>query len=226
MRQRRPLLRQRITRLVEHAVALVAHPMLGYGATSRLVTACTMTPFPYDRINIVGAAGSGTSTLGGALARRLGYAFLDADDFYWRPTTPPFQQKYEAEARLATIVDAMDAQPATVIAGSVAGWGEQLEDAFDLVVFLSLPTALRMQRIEAREIARFGRADPAFLAWAEQYEEGRLSGRSRARHEAWLSSRTCRVLRIEGDQDVDARVDALIHLLGDERVGARAPGRI
>lgn len=173
-----------------------------------------MKSFPYHRINIVGAAGSGTSTLGSALARRLGYAFLDADDFYWKPSTPPFQQKYEPEDRLATIVHAMDAQPATVIAGSVAGWGASLEDAFDLVVFLSLPTALRMQRIEAREIARFGHADPAFLAWAEQYEEGRLPGRSRARHEAWLSSRTCRVVRVEGDQDVEVRIDTLIHSLG------------
>ena len=169
-----------------------------------------MTPFPYHRINIAGAAGSGTSTLGRALARRLDYAFLNADDFYWKPSTPPFQQKYEPEERLATIVNAMDVQPATVIAGSVAGWGERLEDAFDLVVFLSLPTALRMQRIEAREIARFGRADPAFLEWAGQYEEGRLSGRSRARHEAWLGTRKCRVVRFEGDQEVEARIDTLI----------------
>jgi len=178
-----------------------------------------MTPFPYHRINIVGAAGSGTSTLGRALARRLDYAFLNADDFYWKPSTPPFQQKYEPEERLATIVNAMDVQPATVIAGSVAGWGERLEDAFDLVVFLSLPTALRMQRIEAREIARFGRADPAFLEWAGQYDEGRLSGRSRARHEAWLSSRKCCVVRFEGDQEVEARIDTLIGSHG-------VPGRL
>ena len=177
-----------------------------------------MTSFSFHRINIVGAAGSGTSTLGRALASRLGYAFLDADDFYWKPSTPPFQQKYEPEDRLTTIINAIDAQPATVVAGSVAGWGERLEAAFDLVVFLSLPTALRMQRIEAREIARFGRADPAFLEWAEQYEEGRLSGRSRARHEAWLSSRRCRVVRFEGDQEVEARVDTLIRSLGDAAV--------
>lgn len=48
---------------------------------------------PTDRIHIFGASGSGTSTLGRAVAARLGYAFLDADDFYWLPTDPPFREK-------------------------------------------------------------------------------------------------------------------------------------
>jgi adenylate kinase family enzyme len=169
-----------------------------------------MPPFPYHRINIVGAAGSGTSTLGYALAERLAFAFADADDFYWRATTPPYQHKCPPDIRLSSLMTSMAAQPACVVAGSIAGWGQSLEDAFDLVVFLSLPTALRLERIEAREIARFGAANPAFLAWAGQYEEGDMAGRSRARHEAWLATRRCRVLRFEGDQALDDRVDTLI----------------
>jgi len=75
---------------------------------------------------------------------------------------------------------------------------------------VSLPTELRLQRIEAREISLFGGADPTFLAWAAQYEEGRLPGRSRARHEAWLESHLCRVLRFEEDQPIDARVEQIV----------------
>jgi len=44
-------------------------------------------------ILITGASGSGTSTLGAALAKELGIAHLDADDYYWLPTTPPFTAK-------------------------------------------------------------------------------------------------------------------------------------
>lgn len=175
-----------------------------------------MAGFPYRRINIVGAPGSGTSTLGRALSSRLGYQFFDADDFYWQPTTPPFKQKYTPDVRLAGLLDAVSRHEATVVSGSVCGWGDELEDAFDLVIFLSLPTALRLERIRARELAWFGHADPAFLAWAGQYEQGSLPGRSRARHEAWLSGRHCRVLRFEADVNVEDRVGEVINAVRSE----------
>lgn len=161
----------------------------------------------------MGAPGSGSTTLGHALAQRLGMAFADADDFYWKPTTPPFREKYDVADRVRALLAAMHETDACVVAGSVCGWSEELETAFDLVVFLSLPTELRMQRIEAREIARFGKADPDFLVWAGQYEEGRLPGRSRARHEAWLASRRCAVLRLDGDSSVAQRVAQVIDFM-------------
>ena len=169
-----------------------------------------MTTFPYHRINIVGAPGSGTSTLGRALSARLGFHFEDADDFYWKPTEPPFKEKYDTDARLGRVLETLAGHRSSVVAGSVCGWGAELENSFDLVIFLSLPTALRLKRIEVREITLFGSADPAFLAWAGQYEQGLMPGRSRARHEAWLGSRQCRVLRFDEDAGVDERVQEVI----------------
>lgn len=171
-----------------------------------------MNSAPYRRINVVGAPGSGTTTLGRALSAQLGFSFADADSFYWKPTVPPFKEKYDPEARLNMLRAELAASHASIVSGSVCGWGSELEDAFDLVIFLSLPTDLRLQRIEAREISLFGRADPAFLAWSAQYEQGELPGRSRARHEAWLKSRRCRVLRFEQDQSIEERVQEIIEL--------------
>lgn len=168
-----------------------------------------MARFPYRHINIVGAPGSGTTTLGRALAARLGLGFADADDFYWKPTSPPFQEKFDIDLRLKMVLSHLQQFDGAVVSGSVCGWGAELEDGFDLVIFLSLPTPLRLQRIEARETALFGGANPAFLAWAAQYDEGRLAGRSRARHEAWLASRKCRVLRFETDQGVAQRIEQI-----------------
>lgn len=175
-----------------------------------LVLNTTVASFPYQRINIVGASGSGTTTLGRALAARLGLGFADADDFYWKPTTSPFQEKFDTGLRLGMILDHLRQFDGTVVSGSVCGWGAELEDSFDLVVFLLLPTSLRLQRIEARETALFGGANPAFLTWAAQYDEGKLPGRSRARHEAWLASRQCRILRFEGDQEVAQRIEQIM----------------
>ena len=133
-----------------------------------------MNSAPYRRINIVGAPGSGSTTLGRALSAKLGFSFVDADSFYWKPTTPPFKEKNDPDARLTMLLGELGASHASIVSGSVCGWGAQLEDSFDLVIFLSLPTELRLQRIEAREISLFGGADPVFLAWAAQYEEGKL----------------------------------------------------
>ncbi|WP_438394931.1 AAA family ATPase [Caballeronia sp. DA-9] len=167
----------------------------------------------YRRINVVGAPGSGTTTLGRALSVQLGFSFADADSFYWKPTVPPFKEKFDPEVRLEMLLAELASSNASIVSGSVCGWGRELEDAFDLVIFLSLPTDLRLRRIEAREISLFGRADPEFIAWSAQYEQGELPGRSRARHEAWLKSRQCRVLRFEQDQAIEDRVQKVIELL-------------
>ena len=44
-------------------------------------------------IHITGASGAGVTTLGAALAERLGGAQFDVDDFFWMPTVPPFTDK-------------------------------------------------------------------------------------------------------------------------------------
>jgi adenylate kinase family enzyme len=64
-----------------------------------------------DHIHILGASGSGASTLGDALARSFGYVHLDTDDYFWEPTTPPFQQPRERQRRQALLGAALDAHP-------------------------------------------------------------------------------------------------------------------
>ena len=64
-----------------------------------------------------------------------------------------------------------------------------------------------MTRLRERELIRFGRAaHESFLAWAAQYEDGKLEGRSLQRHERWLAQRRCPVLRIDGDTSIEDRV--------------------
>ena len=161
------------------------------------------------RIHITGASGSGTSTLGRALAEALGAPCFDADDYYWLPTDPPFTRKREHAERLTLALGALNGHEAAILSGSIVGWGAELEDAFDLVVFLYLDASIRVERLRAREIAELGHADPAFLEWAAAYDGGPASGRSLARHEAGLAERRCPVLELHGDQTVADRVAAV-----------------
>jgi adenylate kinase family enzyme len=168
------------------------------------------------RILITGASGSGTSTLGAALAKELRIACLEADDYYWLPTTPPFTIKRDRVKRLSSLLRDLRAKPSAVLAGSIIDWGIELENAFDLIVFLYLDAAIRVERLRKREMERFGRTDPEFLEWAAQYDEGILGGRSLAKHRAWLSARTCRVIELRGDLTVGERVAAVLKQLAGE----------
>ncbi|PLP99770.1 AAA family ATPase [Cupriavidus pauculus] len=161
-------------------------------------------------ILITGAAGSGTSTLARAVAGATHARVLETDDFFWRPTEPPYQQKCDAGERAQALSSALHASGDTVVAGALMGWGHDLEHAFDLVVFLYLPTDLRLTRLKAREEQRFGKVDPEFLNWAAQYDAGTAEGRSLAGHRQWLGQRTCPVLRLEHDESVDDRLQQVL----------------
>ena len=54
------------------------------------------------RVHLFGASGSGTTTLGRALAAALDIPPLDTDD-YWQPTDPPDTVKHEPAERVGRI---------------------------------------------------------------------------------------------------------------------------
>ena len=164
-------------------------------------------------ILITGAAGTGTSTLADALAKELSTTHLEADDFLWLPSNPPYQHLADKTQRGERLLQEMRSHGRAVVAGSVMDWGQPLENEFDLVVFLYLPVELRLERLERREVERFGQAKPEFLVWAAQYDEGGVLGRSLGRHQEWLSVRTCAVLRLEGDVSVKDRVLQILDAL-------------
>jgi hypothetical protein len=143
----------------------------------------------------------------------LSCAFHDADDYYWLPTDPLFRCKQDPAIRASRLLQALRTHSTAVLAGSILNWGVELEDSFSLIVFLTVPAEIRVARLSEREIQRFGRADPTFLAWAAQYDQGILEGRSLSKHEAWLAKRSCPVLRIDGDTSTEYRLTQVLGIL-------------
>jgi len=171
-------------------------------------------------VHILGASGSGTTTLGAALAERLGCAHLDTDDFFWLPTEPKFLEIRPIEERVARLVSALDAANSWVLSGSLCGWGDVFIPRFELVVFIYIPPDVRLARLAQREADRYG-ADAiapggahhakyeTFTTWAAAYDTGNVS-RTRAIHEQWLATLPCPVLRLTTAAPVAEHLDQVL----------------
>jgi adenylate kinase family enzyme len=180
-------------------------------------------PSAARRINVFGASGSGTSTLGVSLAEAMGVTHLDADAYYWYATDPPFTRKRSPAERVAMIERDVRGVPGWVLSGSICSWGDPLLHRFTLAVFLTLDPAVRMERLAARERARYGeRILPggdmhaqhlAFMAWARSYDHAEAPTRSLDLHERWLAELACPVIRLDADRSVEALRDEVLQWL-------------
>jgi adenylate kinase family enzyme len=179
------------------------------------------------RIHVMGASGSGTSTLARGLANAFDSQAFDTDDFYWKPTDPPFTEKRPVSERIALMEEVFLPRRNWILSGSFTSWGAPLVPRLTHVIFLSLSGAKRLARLRKRERLR---ADPeltrtpewqaanrGFLDWAMSYDDPGFNGRSLAVHERWLDGLGIPVIRIDAGAPPD-RVLA-------EAVVALDPGR-
>lgn len=171
------------------------------------------------RLHITGASGTGTTTLGRAIADAWAVRHADTDDYFWEPTDPPYIRKRAGADRLRLMHAVFLPRRGWVLSGSLMGWGDPLIEHFDAVIFLTLDSTTRLARLEARERQRHaasntpgGRQDAAhreFLDWARSYDDPGFTGRSRVRHEQWLAALACPVLRLDGAQPVSTLLAAV-----------------
>ncbi|MCS7037836.1 MAG: hypothetical protein RMJ33_01040 [Saprospiraceae bacterium] len=154
-----------------------------------------------QRLWIFGAPGAGTTTLGRALAARMGAPFFDTDDYYWFTDDPlPYRRKRNAQHRLQLLTQDLEGRESFVVAGALLGWGDPLIRRFDAAVYRWLPADVRLTRIQQREAARYGaeRIAPGgdlhavfekFLRWAEQYDTAPPEKlRSYAAEQQWINT--------------------------------------
>lgn len=107
-------------------------------------------------VHIYGASGSGTTTLAKYISEKLGYAFMDTDDYFWKPTNPPYKEKREISERLQLMKTDIAKFDKVIISGSLVEWGDELIPLFTFVIRLDTATDIRIERLKRREYGRFG----------------------------------------------------------------------
>jgi adenylate kinase family enzyme len=104
------------------------------------------------RINVKGTSGSGKSTFGVELARRLGLPYVELDALHHGPNwSEPTDEEFRARVR-----EAMDAAPGGwVIDGNYEmKLGDTVIGAADTIVWLDLPLRLKLRRLWRRTTHR------------------------------------------------------------------------
>ncbi|QAA76947.1 MAG: Adenylate kinase [Candidatus Bipolaricaulis sibiricus] len=93
-----------------------------------------LSPMPGQRINVVGTSGSGKTTVGRAIADRLGIPFVELDALAWLPawTNRPL-------AELQELVDERTRGPAWVVDGNRSEVRDLVWGRADTVVWLDYP---------------------------------------------------------------------------------------
>ena len=170
-------------------------------------------------IIIFGASGAGSTTLGKEVAARLGFQYLDNDDYLWRwDTEIPFTATRPAHERTALLMADIRKHPKFVISGTIFNDRELFHPLLKLAVFISTPAEVCTQRVYAREHARWGkRVLPGgdmykvtrfhgdvddYAANAQKYETADVSKFGRKYHEQWISELPCPVMRLDGTESV------------------------
>ncbi|MBE5781442.1 MAG: hypothetical protein E7328_06460 [Clostridiales bacterium] len=175
-----------------------------------------------ERVLLFGASGSGTTSLGKAAAKELGYRHVDTDDFFWLDVGT-YMNMRPLDERLLLLRKAL-AAPGFIISGSLDGWGDSLIEYFDLAVFVTVDMGTRMDRLRQRERQRYGsridyggdryESSREFLNWAQSYDvDDGTSGRSRSRHLRWMEGLGIPIYTIDNSGSFEESLHRLISII-------------
>lgn len=173
------------------------------------------------RLHILGASGSGVTTLGKRLAAHWNIPYFDSDAFFWEQTPIPFSVKRDPKCRDEALLRHLRPTKHWVLGGSVIQWNKAIHALFEVIVFLHIPQALRLQRLQVREWQRYGsylKTHPfwknkfeAFMRWAKDYDEDTgIAHRTLKAHKCWLAQQKVEPIVLAGDMSVNQRVQRVV----------------
>ena len=164
-------------------------------------------------IIIFGAMGTGKTTIGKALAQLLNFHHFDLDDYlFCRDTDIPMSVIDSKENRTKRLLSDIAKSPHFVMSGQMWSIRKTFEPLFDLGVFITAPTEVRVERVHSREMSRRGnrinsggdmhKIHQESLFLTEQYDAGEPPAVCLKRDEQWETELLCPVLRVDGTKAI------------------------
>ena len=166
-------------------------------------------------IIVCGLNGCGKSTLGKALAKQMGYHFIDIENLYFtQPTidTPYANPRSRSEVEKQLMEEVL--KHSDFVFSAIKGdYGEELQRFFQYAIVIEVPKEIRTQRVRNRSFQKFGSRmlEGGDLYEAEEQFFAMAEARTETFYEQWLRSLQCPVIRVDGTRPIKENVQFVIH---------------
>lgn len=165
-------------------------------------------------IIVCGLNGSGKSTVGKALAEKLGVHFIDNEDLFFPKIDSDYIYAFprshsEAEKLL---MNEVRTHKNFVLAAVKGDYGEEILSFYQYVVLIVVPKEIRLQRVRSRSFKKFG---DRILQGGDLYEKEEAffhmaSSRTELYVEKWVQSLNCPVIRIDGTKSIEKSITLIM----------------
>jgi adenylate kinase family enzyme len=168
-------------------------------------------------IRIFGLNGCGKSTVGAALAKRLGYKHMDIEDYVFEPSDVTYAHPRSRDEYICLMLADAAKYPKFVLSAVDKDFGDEITSRLILAVWLDAPHDVRMERIRKRTSDKFG---DRILGGGDLYEQEQkffdfVASRSLSSVELFANTLTCPVLKVDGTKAVSEIVDEIMSYMGE-----------
>lgn len=168
-------------------------------------------------IQICGLNGCGKSTLGRALADKIGFHFIDNETLYFTrsQTNEPYTNPRSQEEVEKLLINEVYEHPNFVFAAVRGNYGKDILPMYNYVVVIEVSKEIRSQRVRNRSFQKFG---SRMLLGGDLYQQEEAFFRMAASRqddyvENWLKAVKCPVIRVDGTKPIEENVEYIIREL-------------
>lgn len=168
-------------------------------------------------IQICGLNGCGKSTLGRALAEKIGFHFIDNENLYFARSqaNEPYRNPRSEEEVERLLMNEVSEHPNFVFAAVRGNYGKEIIPMYNYVVVINVPKEIRSQRVRNRSFQKFGRR---MLMGGDLYEQEdaffqMVESRQDDYVENWLQLVKCPIIRVDGTKKIEENVQHIIQTI-------------
>lgn len=184
------------------------------------------------KILVCGGNGSGKSTIGKELAKRLSCKFMDIEDYYFNKGNIETDIKNDNESNrdykykksktkeevINNLLEDMRNNNSFVMSAVTADYGSKVKSYFNLIIMLEVDTKTRMKRVYDRSYKMFGdrvkqegdlfESEKLFFKKAEEKDNEYVR--------KWANTLNCDKLFLDGTKEISENIDIILNNLKEK----------
>lgn len=168
-------------------------------------------------IQVCGLNGCGKSTLGRALAQKIGFHFIDNEELFFtrNAADEPYQNPRSRAEVEKLLMEEVRRHGDFVFAAVKGDYGSAILPLYRYAVLIEVPKEIRLRRVRNRSFQKFGgRMKPGGdLYESEEVFFQTAAARPEDYAESWARTLPCPVVVVDGTRPVEENVERLAGLL-------------